>query len=194
MATTEPIRSYKEIGRILDGLDCRRDRALFIMGINTAFRGGDLLTLTIDQVTRLQVGDRLRLKESKTGKSRETLLNGESVAVLQELLTERLAQGAQLADKLFVSHRSLRPLTIVTLSRLWKEWSERAGLRGVYGSHSGRKTKAYILRVQEKQDIAVISKFLNHSNINVTMRYACIQDEEVLAVGMKSMTPPGLIR
>jgi integrase len=191
MATTEPIRSYDEIERILSGIDCARDRALFLFGINTAFRGSDLLSLTIEQVQDLSPGERVRLRESKTKKVREVRLNAECIEVARTLVAERLAQGAKPTEHLFVSHRSRRPLTIVTLSRLWKEWAAKAGLRGTYGSHSGRKTKAYILRVEEKQDIAVISKFLNHSNINVTMRYACIQDEEVVAMGLKGMTKKG---
>lgn len=93
--------------------------------------------------------------------------------VLEPLIVERLAQGANMDDALFVSKRSPhRPIDIGTLSRLWKEWPSKVGLRGVDGSHSGRKTKVYQLRVCQGLDIGVISKYLNHSNPTITMRYA----------------------
>lgn len=90
-----------------------------------------------------------------------------------------MAEGAQLDDPLFVSHRNKTRITIVTLSRLWKEWCENAGLKGTFGSHTGRNTKTYIMRVENKLHIDVLMKVLNNSSPSVTLRYACIQDEEV---------------
>ena len=88
---------------------------------------------------------------------------------------------------LFVSVRNKTRLTIVTLSRLWKEWCETAGLTGTFGSHSGRKTKTYIMRVEDELPIEVLMKVLNHSSPAVTLRYACIQDEEVKQFYMRKL-------
>ena len=46
MATAQPIKSSTDVQRVREALTTNRDRALFELGINLAFRGGDLLTLS----------------------------------------------------------------------------------------------------------------------------------------------------
>ena len=72
----EPIRSarsIKSIKRLLK--DNPRDLCLFTFGINTAYRAGEILSLTIGQVAHLKAGDRLEVKQSKSGKYRAVTLN-----------------------------------------------------------------------------------------------------------------------
>lgn len=185
MATAQPIKSSTDVQLVRDTLTTNRDRALFELGINLAFRGGDLLTLNVGDVRGKEAGDELVIEhEQKTGKARRTNLNQKCVDALAPLIAERVEQGATDADPLFVSAKprngSHSRLTIVSLSRLWKDWGMEAGLKNGarLSSHSGRKTKAYILRTEGKVGIEVLMKVLNHSSPAVTMRYACIQDDE----------------
>ena len=54
----EPIRELKAIKRIKYILaDNPRDLCLFTMGINTAYRANELLSLTVGQVDHLVAGD-----------------------------------------------------------------------------------------------------------------------------------------
>ena len=58
----EPIRQKAAIERIKASLlhnGNYRDYCLFTLGINTAFRANELLSLTIDQVAHLKTGDTL---------------------------------------------------------------------------------------------------------------------------------------
>jgi integrase len=147
--------------------------------MHLAFRGSDLLSLNLSHVAGKRAGDEVTVaREGKTRKRRTTNLNEQCVAALRPLLRGRRAQGAGPDDPLFVSSRNRTRLTIVSLSRMWKGWCERAGLVGTFASHTGRKTKAYILRVEDGMPIEVLMDVLNHSSPAATLRYACIQPEE----------------
>lgn len=185
MSAAQPLRTADEVGRVLAGISHPRDRCLFVLGVNTAFRGSDLLGLRICDVENLKVGDTLTVREKKTGKSRFARINEKCVSELINHIAHRKCFGASPEDALFTSKRSDSPLTIIDLSRLWKEWGLRAGIDGL-GSHTGRKTKATLLRKQGV-DIAVISKFLNHSDVRVTMGYLGVNSEEVDACFMKEV-------
>ena len=180
MATTQPLKSSADIQRVRDVLRTARDRALFELGIHLAFRGGDLLRFNLKHVLGKRNGDEVVIeRENKTKKPRRTNLNQQCVDVLQPLIAERLTQGAGPNDPLFVSQRERTRLSIVSLSRSWKAWCDEAGLDGTYGSHSGRKSKAYIMRVEDKLPLEVLMKVLNHSSPGQTLQYACVQDDEV---------------
>ena len=61
----EPIRQTKEIKRIKKLLsDTPRDLCLFTLGINTAYRANELLSIRVGQVDYLSVGDPLEVKQS----------------------------------------------------------------------------------------------------------------------------------
>ena len=63
----EPIRDKKAIARIKKILaDRPRDLCLFTLGINTAYRANELLSLKVRQVKNLQAGDVLDLKQRNT--------------------------------------------------------------------------------------------------------------------------------
>lgn len=65
----DPIRNIKDIQAIKKMLkDNPRDYCLFVLGINTNLRAGDLLRIKYEQVAKLSVGGELVLQEMKTGK------------------------------------------------------------------------------------------------------------------------------
>jgi len=66
MIKVEPIRELKAIKRIKKLREDRpRDLCLFTLGINTAYRANEFLSLRIGQVDYLMPGDRLELRQSK---------------------------------------------------------------------------------------------------------------------------------
>jgi len=182
MATVQPIKSRDDLQKVRDILKTNRDRALFTLGINTAFRGGDILSFNVGDVYRLTAGDELTRREQKTKKKRMVNLNEACIEALKPLLAERKADGASDAEPLFVSERGLGAgtrLTIRSLSRMWKAWCEAAGLEGNFGSHTGRKSFGYLQRTERKVPIEVLQKALNHSSPATTLIYLGIQDAEL---------------
>ena len=188
MATPGPIKSSEDIEKVRQVLTTTRDRALFELGLHLAFRGCDLLSLDLKHVQNKKAGDEVLVtREKKTGKSRRTNLNEQCIEVLRPLIKQRHEDGARQHDPLFVAHRSKNRLTIVSLSRLWRDWCAAAGLEGSFASHTGRKTKAYILRVEDNMPIEVLMSVLNHSSPAMTLKYACIQPGEVKKFYMRRL-------
>jgi len=175
----DPIKNLKDIKAIKKLLkDSPRDHALFTMGINTNFRASDLVALTVGQVRPLPVNADLVLTEKKTGKERRITLNVACVDAIQNHLA---ASALDDADPLFKSRKGSR-LTISSVNRLVKCWCAAVNLVGNYGSHTLRKTWGYHQRVSFGSDLPILMECFNHSTQKQTMKYLCIQPEEIKGV------------
>jgi len=175
----EPIKSLRAIATIKKLLaDSPRDLALFVVGINTALRGCDLLSLTAGEGRAiLENPDGREKRERKTGKKRRLIAN---VAV-RDVLTQLLA-SRDLADdeRLFQGQRG--PITTPYLWRLVKSWCAAINLPGHYGAHTLRKTWGYQQRVHFGVDIATLMHVFGHASQRQTLTYLCIQREEIQSV------------
>ena len=83
----EPIidlKSVKSIKKILS--DAPRDKLLFVMGVNSGLRVQDLLALKIGDVKDVKIGERVTLREKKTGKDNVFVVNKEIKAALDAYL------------------------------------------------------------------------------------------------------------
>jgi len=172
-----PIRDVKAIGRIKKLLgDHPRNYALFVLGINTAFRAGDLLRLRTGQVRGLAPGDLMTVREEKTSKTRSVVLNHQAWEAIQRLL--QACPEKQDEDLLFTGLRGA--MTVQYLNRLVKEWCAGVGLtRENYGSHTFRKTWGYHQRVTYRTDIPVLMDAFGHATQRQTLAYLGITREEV---------------
>ncbi|HEY9906615.1 MAG TPA: hypothetical protein V6D18_03265, partial [Thermosynechococcaceae cyanobacterium] len=71
-----------------------RDLCLFTLGINTAYRANELLSLKVGQVQNLRAGDVLDLKQRKTHKYRPVTLNPAAGTAIQSwLAVAQLQEG-----------------------------------------------------------------------------------------------------
>lgn len=179
----EPIKDIKEIKRIKKLLEDKpRDLCLFTLGINTAYRANELLSINVDQVDYLQAGDILDLKQSKQQKHRPTTINNTAVEAIDNWL--RHHPNPSKNAPLFWSPKTDQALTVPSLSKLVKLWCRYAGLRGNYGSHTLRKTWGYH-RLRENKKLAphmvlpVLMTAYGHSSQQQTLDYLCIQSDEV---------------
>ena len=157
--------------------DKPRDLCLFTLGINTAYRANELLSLTVGQVDYLRTGDRLDLKQSKTHRYRAITVNAVVVAALAAWLSAyRPINGNA---PLFPSRKSGKALRVSTVHRMVKGWCRDAGLRGNYGSHTLRKTWGFHQRQTFGQPTALLTRAFGHSSEWQTLEYLCIQPEEI---------------
>lgn len=178
MITSKPITDASKIVRIKEDLaDRPRDLALFVVGINTAFRASDLLTLKVGDVR----GDVLKRREKKTGKVREFYLNGAVKRVVAPLI-----EGKDDDDFLFPSERGGNPLTVQAFSSMVKSWCFRAGLRGGYSAHTLRKTWART-QAEAGAPIYKISEALGHSSEKITRIYIGLQLEDLKSMYMREL-------
>ena len=172
----EPIRKKVDISRIKHYLKPKpRDYCLFVLGINTAYRANELLSLKYKDVVDLEVGDVLEIKQSKVKKYRGVTLNRNSHAAIQLLLD---SHKYKYDDYLFFSQRG-EVLTVSALNRLVKKWCSENGLRGNYGSHSLRKTWGYQQRVMNKAPVPLLMEAFGHTTQKQTLDYLGIQAREI---------------
>jgi integrase len=178
----DPIRDLAAIARIkrmLIDQDHVRDYCLFTLGINTAWRANELLSLTVGDVRGLKVWDDLVLKQSKNRKYRITPLNP---AVHRALEFWLVVYGRELPDAapLFPSYRYKgEALRVPSLCNLVKRWCACAGVQGNYGSHTLRKTWGYQQRLRYEAPLSLLVKAYGHSSERITLDYLGIQPKEI---------------
>ena len=178
------LRHVRSIKRLL--ADSPRDKLLFVMGVNSGLRVQDLLALRVGDVRDLKLGDRIPIREKKTGKPNVLIANKEIVAGLEEYLGT--AEAADVTHFLFKSRKGKNyPLTTLTVTKKVKAWTAALNLKGNFGAHTLRKTWTYHQRREFGVSWEVLAKRLNHSNPSVTRRYLGIQDEEVEEVLMNTL-------
>ncbi|MBA7589761.1 Tyrosine recombinase XerC [subsurface metagenome] len=186
MRIVEPIRSESQIKMIKGNLyqqKSPRDFLLFVFGINSGLRIGDLLSLKLGDVKDSRGGlkDDLDIREQKTGKTRKVFFNKQIKEAISYYLKK--TDIFDLDRYLFTNEKSKRnkPITRVRAYQLINKWCKDVGLNCRVGGHTLRKTFGYHLRMQGIS-IEQISSLLNHQNIKVTFRYIGISSDEDRAV------------
>ena len=184
----EPIRelvSIREIKHHLWSEGRYRDYCLFTLGINTAFRASEMVSLTIGQVEYLEHGDLLEVKEKKTGKYRGVTVNCAVYLAFGLWLDHHPMRGNPNAP-LFLSQHRRAALTVSSVNRLVKQWCRGVGLYGHYGSHTMRKTWGYQQRKMNDAPVPVLMRAFGHNSEAQTLAYLHIQGRELrdLYLGM----------
>lgn len=163
MNEVQPIKSIRDISRMKKALR-GRDLLLFTLGINTALRISDLLTLTTSDVS----GDYITLVESKTKKTKRIKINASAREAIRKLAPEE--------GPLFPSRKGGKSISRVQAYRILNAAAERAGVTVEIGCHSLRKTAGYHT-YKKTGDIALTMKLLNHSSERETLRYIGLDAE-----------------
>lgn len=175
----EPIRSLKDIQAIKKLLADRPvQQAIFVVGINTNLRAGDLLGITIGQVRGLQALGELVLREQKTDKLRRINLNKACIEAVNRVLA--LKEYWRDDEYLFTGQRGR--FTVPYLNTLVKSWCRSINLKGNYGSHTLRKTWGYIQRVHFGVGLPELMTVFGHATQRQTLTYLCVQPEEVKSI------------
>ena len=192
MNFVEPIRDRKKIAQIknqLRGQRRYRDLFLFVVGINTALRISDLLTLRVMHFLdeKQQIRRRFWIKERKRGKRHEVFVNSSVREIFEEYLAAYPDIVSNSQHFLFFNTKAFDFPVPIGRGQAWKFITaicKQVGLRGNFGTHSLRKTWGYHARLQGV-DLALIMHKLNHESIAYTKRYLGITDDELQAVSQR---------
>ncbi len=193
--TTQPIRSQSDRDAIASYFWNRnlRDYALFIFGIYTGRRISDLVGLNvrdvayIDRKSRFCIVERLSIQEKKTGKFIDLILHSRARRALSKYLKQRRKDapsvGAVMNEPLFKSKKARKSdkqfrITSRHALRILSNAAKFCGLSYKIGTHSLRKTFGYLL-YQNRVDIELIQKLLNHSSPAITLSYIGITQEDM---------------
>lgn len=151
------------------------------IGVNTALRISDLLSLTMNDVRSLDAEQpALNIKEQKTGKQRKIIVNQSALGVMQRRLTEYpdhvwLFQS----DAVNRNRREPpKPINRRSVSRVFERVGQKVAPKVALGTHSMRKTRGYAMH-KAGRSIESIAKVLNHSSPAVTMRYIGLVQQDI---------------
>ena len=170
-----------------------RDYAMFIFGIYTGRRIGDILALNVGNVARidrkgyLRIMDRIQIREEKTGKGFAFPVHQRVKGALSKYLKQRREKapslGALLLEPLFRSQKRRKDseeyrLTKRHALRILNNAARECGISYRVGTHSLRKTFGYVL-YNSGNDIALIQKMLNHSSTAYTLSYIGVTQDDI---------------
>ena len=182
----EPIKRLEDVAKIKKLLRKNpRDYCLFVAGIYTAYRAGDLLSINVGHAKNARTTGELHLREQKTDNKRRVTLSKQTAAALRLLVKHRIAEGATDDDPLFVTEQKKERVSVSWLGMLVKKWCKQIGLKGNFGAHTLRKTFGYQNRVHNNVPLEVLQSIYGHSSSKITLTYVCIQDDEKKAVYLK---------
>jgi len=153
-----------------------RNRLAFILSIYAGLRVGEIAALTIQDVATVEGNARREIKlgahQTKGAKGRTVVLSSRA----REEIGSFVKSLAHTPDDrpLIASQRNGRSFSAVSLSMLFKEIYEMAGIRT--SSHSGRRTFATRLNASGV-GMKTIQKLMGHRHIGTTALYCEVSDE-----------------
>lgn len=166
----------------LQGKHSARDRALFVLGLNTGFRISELLSLNIGDVYQYgHVVTRITVqRKNMKGKaqSRSMPVNPAARGALSEYVQLLVDNGYSVDTPLFfVWYRGLRRMTRKQAWATLHNLFTTAQLDGCLGTHTMRKTFARVMFAAVNYRIEKLQKLLGHKWLNTTVQYIANIDE-----------------
>jgi len=166
----------RRVFRILETTrHAERNRLCFTLSIYAGLRVGEIAALTFGDVATLNGDVRREIKlgahQTKGSKGRTVILSERVRKEIGSFLKNQTKPDHGAA--LIASQRNRRRFTNVSLSMLFKEIYETAGIRT--SSHSGRRT--FATRLNEKGvGMRTIQKLMGHRHIGTTALYCEVSD------------------
>lgn len=171
MEEVSPIKDTDDIQAMKDYLREWNEMyyMLFITGLNTGLRVGDILTLKVKDVQ----GWHIKLRERKTGKQISRRMTKELKREMRKYV-----EGKPFHHFLFKSRQGgNKAITRERAYQIIHEAAEELGIDNV-GTHTMRKTFGYKYYNKTK-DVGTLQKMFNHSSPAITLRYIGIEQAEL---------------
>lgn len=178
MEYVEPIRDKKQLDNMKRYLKEKslRDFTLFTLGINSGLRISDLLKLTVEDVKN---SDRITIRETKTGKTKDFPLSENCKKAVDEYLkSEGLTSGVLFPSRKRSGSKSTGAISRQQAYDIINGAARAVGIKEAIGTHTLRKTFGYHA-YKAGHDITRIQQLLNHSAPSVTLRYIGITKDEL---------------
>lgn len=157
-----------------------RDYCILTLFLNCGMRVSELAGINLQDVRE----DTLRVM-GKGSKERTIYLNDACLEAIHAYLPERIIPHPADQNALFTS-RNRNRLSIPTIKWLVKKYLTAAGLDAhKYSAHKLRHTAATLM-YQNGVDIRTLQTVLGHTNVDTTMIYTHIRDENIRAAAQSN--------
>lgn len=186
MNTAQPIRSTEDLNNFKmyykEVHPNKRNQLLIIMGLNTALRISDILSLKWEAVydfDRKQFKSHIVLVEQKTDKSSMIFMNRNIQNALMEYKEHMRMQGKGVRryQYIFRTNSKNTPISRIQAFRIIKEAADYNHIPGIISCHSMRKTFGYHAWKQGASPVLLMNIF-NHSSYQITKRYLGIEQDD----------------
>ena len=186
MNLAQPIKKVKDLENFKDYYRTikpnRRNELLIILGLNTALRISDILSLdwkSVYNFERKEYRDHIILVEQKTGKMSQIYLNSSVLETLREYKEYLNQNNKTVEPDTFIFNHSNKnlPITRIQAFRIIKEAADYYDISGVISCHSLRKTFGYHAWKQGVPPALLVTVF-NHSSFDITKRYLGIEQDD----------------
>lgn len=181
------IKDPRELKRVQSYLRINNYKAyiLFMIGLGTGYRGGDLIKLTIADLKKAIRTGELEVLEEKTENTRKVkfqrfvYLNDKLINILKDFVKDK-------GDSEYVywsrsgkgEGNNRQNIRRDTLGKEFKKAVVACGIADIsIGTHTPRKTYGYIQYIQSGKDIIFVQDLFGHSNPSITKAYIGIDDE-----------------
>ena len=183
MKTAQPIRNKEKLEKFKNYYvkvkPMTRNYVLIAIGLNTALRISDILSLTWDDVYDSETKkcrEHISIVEKKTGKTSQILINKK----LKKVLRSYAAQFDKENRPKWLFYNSFKPenhISRMQAYRIIKEAANFCEFDDVISCHSLRKTFGYFAWKQGIQPVLLMNIY-NHSSFSVTKRYLGIEQDD----------------
>lgn len=157
-----------------------RDATMFILGLRTGFRISELLSIKVCDVAGSENGSGYVevAKANTKGKvsGRRVVLSPETMNYVVRLIGDECLESG---DYLFKSQKGNKPINRGQAHHILKNAYESISASGRVATHSMRKTFANKVHKALGSDITKTQKALGHKNINSTVSYLNINQDEI---------------
>lgn len=167
----------------------RRNKMLFVIGINVGIRGSDLHMLTWDFFYEKQIDGSLKFRDCYTLQPKKTRKNKKFVKLYFNDAVKKIINDYvndypfdDIKEYLFVSRKGDKPISVGSLWRIIKNTAKEAGINQNIGSHSLRKTfgRMIIENAKDKtQALILLQHIFNHDSSATTLRYIGLVDDDM---------------
>lgn len=180
-----PITTTEKVLDIQDYLKYKnkRDYVLFIVGVTTGYRAGDLVKLKVRDIKEALSRKEFIIYEGKKMNSKNIKERNRvprTVEVIPEVakILKEYIQNKKDYDYIFQSRKGVnKAIGVQAVSNILKEAGSYFGLQDIT-AHSMRKTYAYKIYIESEKDIVAVKELLGHRSIEETKRYIGLDREK----------------
>ncbi len=187
MNTAQPIRNLEELEQLKSYYQVvspnPRNYCLIIIGLNTALRISDILSIHWSDVydfSKKKSRKYLQLTEQKTGKFSCILLNTSIIVALDNYRNYITQNNRTIGEDTYLFESKdcdSKAISRVQAFRIVKKAAAYAEISGVISCHSLRKTFGYYAWKQGVSPVLLMNIY-NHSSFEVTKRYLGIEQDD----------------
>lgn len=183
-----PARPITTTEKVLDMQDYlryknERDYVLFVVGVTTGYRAGDLVKLKVRDIKEALRRKEFTVYEGKKMNSKNIREKNRKPRIVEIIPAVARILKEYIKDKkdyqyIFTSRKgNNQPIGVQAVSNILKEAGEYFGLYDI-SAHSMRKTYAYKIYIESDKDIVAVKELLGHSSIEETKRYIGLDREK----------------